>query len=235
MGRIFVTGDLHGELGILCDFIERFDLGEEDTIICLGDVGLFWRKDKKDADAFIKMYEENFKTQIAFIDGNHDNFDILKTLENGCIVSDHITYLQRGVTFELNGKTFLAIGGADSVDRMFRTKHLSWWEDEQITEEDIKGAISGVKNRFNGHVDYVLSHACPREIFEYNRVHLITLPDLDQTNIDHTSEDRLQELKENISFDHWLFGHYHTDAVMDDTRFECLFHDFKELTVKDGE
>lgn len=44
------------------------DLTENDYIIVLGDMGLLWRYDRKDADVFIKDFEHRFNFNLYFID-----------------------------------------------------------------------------------------------------------------------------------------------------------------------
>lgn len=223
MGRVFVTGDKHACFEGIFSFIEMYDLTEEDTIIVLGDMGLYWRNDRKDSKSFVEMYEKTYKTNLWFVDGNHENHRQLRLLPNGYI-SEHIRYIPRGTVFELNGKTFLGIGGAESVDKRFRTPNLSWWEEETITDEDIQRCIDNVAGR---HIDHVLSHTCPRSCFEHNKVFLCTM-NLDKAFIDHTSEDKLETLKNNINYGDWWFGHFHNEANLDDN-FHCLFHSFREI------
>lgn len=228
MSRVFVTGDKHACFESIYSFIELYDLTEEDTIIVLGDMGLFWRKDKQDSKFNIENYEKNYKTNLWFICGNHENHPQLRELEldeQGLgYISEHIRYIPRGTVFELNGKTFLGIGGAESVDKCFRIPELSWWKEETITEEDIQKCIKNVDGR---HIDYILSHTCPRSCFESNKVFLCTM-NLNKANIDHTSEDRLEELKNAIEYGDWWFAHFHIDADLNDN-FHVLFHQFKEI------
>lgn len=83
-------------------------------------MGLFWRKDRKDSNEFIKFYEENYKCNLWFIDGNHENFDQLKELHivDGLgYISPHIRWIPRGTILDIKGKRCLFLGGADSVDR----------------------------------------------------------------------------------------------------------------------
>lgn len=231
MGRIFLKGDVHGNFRPIIDFIEKFKLDQADWIIVLGDMGLFWRKDKADADAFIEYYEDNYIVNLMFIDGNHENFDLLnkipeidydgsKIYEGN--VSPHITYLPRGHSFQLYGKRFLCMGGADSIDKIFRTKHLSWWEQEKIIKEDI------AKVDKNLEYDYVLTHCCPRSVFEQNKLFLCTLDNIGWESIEHDSEDRLEEMMDSLHFKKWYFAHYHVDLALDD-KFQCLFNDFVEI------
>ena len=58
---IYVTGDKHQDYRNLLTFIEFEKLTENDTILVLGDMGLFWRKDRSDSDTFIDYYEKNYK------------------------------------------------------------------------------------------------------------------------------------------------------------------------------
>lgn len=224
---VFITGDKHQRFeGI----INKADFGyfdENDAVIVLGDMGLFWRHDKKDANSFIEYFEQNYKFMLYFIDGNHENFKLLNALkedENGMgYVSEHIRHLKRGRRYNIQGKDILAIGGADSVDKFRRTEGLSWWKDEAITNEDVARVEAG-------HYDYVLSHCCPASVFNDNKVYLCTLGNIvDDSNPDfHISENKLEQVKNKITFNKWYFGHYHVDRDIDD-KFSCLFHSYKEL------
>ena len=51
---------------------------------------------------------------------------------------------------------------------------------------------------------------------------------LDEDTVDRTSENQLEILRQNLNFEHWGFGHYHTDVHLDDTYF-CLFNTFEEI------
>ena len=76
---IYVTGDCHGDFKKLIDFIERMSLDENDTIIVLGDMGLLWNAHNDFLQYFIaNFYEVRYKTEILWIDGNHENFDLIK-------------------------------------------------------------------------------------------------------------------------------------------------------------
>lgn len=229
MNRIFVTGDCHGSLNKIIDFIEKYDLQNDGIIVC-GDMGLYWRCDQKDAEENIKFYEEHCRgTHLYWLDGNHENFDIINSwncdknyLYNN---SEHIHYCPRGLITNIelangNIKKVLFMGGADSVDKIWRVEHISWWKDESITDEDIKD--------INGTYDYVFSHCCPRSVFDNNKVFLCTITNINENNAIHQSEDKLEELKNNIIFNKWFFAHYHIDRKLDN-KYQCIFTDFIEL------
>ncbi|MDD7756840.1 MAG: metallophosphoesterase [Clostridiales bacterium] len=221
----FLKGDIHGNLFEIIDFINRFNLGKNDNIIILGDCGIAWRKDKKDLIQNIKLWNEcGNGVKLYFIDGNHENFNILNSLpieNNMGKIADNIYHLRRGQVYEFENKKILVCGGADSIDKYRRIENFTWWKEETISQETIDDIPAG-------HYDYVLTHCCPRSVFEKNRIYLSTLQFLDENKINHSSEDMLEQLKNKITFDHFYFGHYHIDRVLDD-KFRCLFNDFVEM------
>lgn len=230
--RWFVTGDCHGSLTKILQFIWKFDLGSESNVVVCGDMGIFWDKDQKDAKASIANYERYCNgVNLYWIDGNHENFDIINSWETEDIYnnSEHIHYCPRGYeTFidvdcgdHIEARKALFMGGADSVDKFRRIEHLSWWKDETITDND----INGIKGAYY----YVFSHCCPRSIFDTNKVYLCTLANINENNATHQSEDKLEELKNNIIFNKWFFAHYHIDHKLGD-KYQCIFNDFIELT-----
>ena len=221
----FLKGDIHGNLFEVIEFINRFELGENDNIIILGDCGIAWRKDRKDLDQNIKLWNEYSNgVKLYFLDGNHENFNILNSLpieNNMGKIADNIYHLRRGQIYEFEGKKILVCGGADSIDKYRRVENFTWWKEETISQETIDNIPAG-------HYDYVLTHCCPRSIFDNNRIYLSTLQFLDENKINHNSEDMLEQLKDKITFDHWCFGHYHINRNLDN-KFTCLFEDFKEV------
>lgn len=221
----FLKGDIHGNLFEIIDFINRFNLGKNDNIIILGDCGIAWRKDKKDLAQNIKLWNEcGNGVKLYFIDGNHENFNILNSLpieNNMGKIADNIYHLRRGQVYEFENKKILVCGGADSIDKYRRIENFTWWKEETISQETIDDIPVG-------HYDYVLTHCCPRSVFEKNRIYLSTLQFLDENKINHSSEDMLEQLKNKITFDHWFFGHYHINRNLDE-KFTCLFEDFMEV------
>ncbi len=221
----FLKGDIHGNLFEVIDFINRFNLGKNDNIIILGDCGIAWRKDKKDLAQNIQLWNEcGNGVKLYFIDGNHENFNILNSLpieNNMGKIADNIYHLRRGQVYEFENKKILVCGGADSIDKYRRIENFTWWKEEAISQETIDDIPAG-------HYDYVLTHCCPRSIFEKNRIYLSTLQFLDENKINHSSEDMLEQLKNKITFDHWFFAHYHINRNLDE-KFTCLFEDFREV------
>ena len=57
--------------------------------------------------------------------------------------------------------------------------------------------------------DVVLTHTCPSS---WRPVDLF-LPQIDQSTVDNTMEDWLEDVKNSITWGRWCFGHYHADRI----------------------
>jgi UDP-2,3-diacylglucosamine pyrophosphatase LpxH len=225
VGKLFVKGDIHGDLRPIIDFIQKNKLGKDDCILILGDCGIAWRDDKIDLNFNIDLYEKSCnEVQLYFIRGNHENYDILKEYEkvnhNSIHISEHIIYLPDG-EYLLNGEKVLVCGGADSIDRAFRVEGLSWWADEIVSKDFIDSILGADYN-------YIFTHCCPISVFNKYQTSLCTLKGLDQDKIEHKSEEILEELFKKVTFKHHYFGHYHVDKQLDD-KHTCVFNGFIEL------
>lgn len=221
---VYLTGDCHGDFRKIYTFADIMELGEDDHLIVLGDMGLLWRHDRADANVFIRDFEDRWKFNLYFVDGNHENFSLLKNLPVDSnrmgYVSPHIKHLRRGCRYNIGNKDILAIGGADSVDKFRRTEGLSWWKEEEITAEQIDAIPAG-------HYDYILSHSCPLSIFETNKMYLCTLGNIvDDNNPEFKrSNIQLERLLQKVTFKHWWFGHYHVNRPIG-SNFTCLIDGF---------
>lgn len=223
-GCIFVCGDTHGVLD--SKKIERLKLRHpltyDDYIIICGDAGIVWDKDTiKDTI----NYYNNFGTNILFVDGNHENFDLLNSYKvemfNGGKVhkiAENIFHLMRGQVYTLLGKTILTMGGASSHDKNSRQPHISWWEDEEITYADLIEANENLQ-KYNNTVDYVISHTQPSKVLDELVENLTacgeSVPYFLQPKLNKTQSNMLlDELDNNIQYKKWFSGHLHIDEYI---------------------
>lgn len=237
MSRIFITSDTHGLLDI--NKIKRISeskiLTYDDYLIICGDVGIGW--DENLTKELIKFYE-SLNTNILFIDGNHENFNQLKrfkieTWNGGCShkISEHIRFLERGQVFNICGKLFLTLGGADSHDKEFRTEGESWWRDEAISNIDIAIALENVA-KHNFKVDYILTHT-PNQFFAYLIYEKFTqcaedFPAFLQVKlINNESGEKLNTILKRVKFKKWFCGHWHIDEIIDD--YVMLYENVYEI------
>ncbi len=115
--------------------------------------------------------------------------------------------------YKMNEKSVLVIGGAYSVDKEYRlTYGHKWFEDEQLTEREKEEIL----NKYSGkHIDIILSHTCPLK-YEPTEVFM---KGLDQSRVDKYMEIFLDKVEENIHYDKWYCGHFHTEKQIDKLEF----------------
>lgn len=228
MNRIICTGDLHGELSrlIKLNTILVNQLNKDDILIVLGDFGMIWNE-----ATMMKKLEAigRLPFTVAFLDGNHENFNLLKRTEriiewNGAragLLPYNIIHLLRGEIYEINNKRIGVCGGADSVDKWWRTEGTSWWADEQITEQDYNNFKTNLGT--NNKIDIMLSHDCPTEILPIVKLYS-GVNDGAITN----SQKQLQKINTIADISKWYFGHWHIDLPIDN-KFQCLYYNIKEI------
>ena len=218
---IYITGDTHGEI----DFNKLLVLKDEklsydDYLIICGDAGICWSPNL--FQKYLDLYNQLGLT-IIFIDGNHENFDMLNQFPvidfkgaRAHQIDDHIFHILRGEIMEIDGKTFLCLGGAHSTDRAYRVEHITWWEDENITESDIENAMKNIK-KHDHKVDYVITHC----------VDTYTVMDYFFFKKDKNT-DKLLFIDKTVTYKKWFFGHYHEDRQVGEKKI-CLYQDIIKL------
>jgi len=223
---IILSGDTHGmtDMGKVTDYFDTYDgYTKEDYLIILGDTAILWDGGQHDRE--IQEMLEALPVTTLWIDGNHDNFDMLEEYETELwhggkvnFISDSIIHLCRGQVFEIEGKTFFTFGGANSVDKMYRTPGRSWWMQEMPTDEEYEEGLANLE-RVGWKVDYILTHTCPAHVAYQIATYIQPGEELLQRYLDRIAED--------TEFKEWYFGHWHMDEVVDN--FICLYNDVVEL------
>lgn len=243
---IFITGDTHGTIDWeklnTTRFPEQKDLTKDDYLIILGDFGGVW--DGGDQDRYVlKTYDQrNFTT--LFIDGNHENHDLLdkypvEEWNGGKVhrISDSVIHLMRGQVFTIEGIKFFTMGGAESTDKQYRKEGESWWAREMPSDEEYQEAIDNLAKQ-NFEVDFVLTHCAPEEYIGKN-MRSVYNSDLSRmlsgnmAGVVDRSGNRLTDFLDDlitergIAFKHWYFGHYHRD--MDWDKFSLVYNKVRAL------
>lgn len=223
MGDVFITGDMHG----WNDYYPKLShynfpddkMTRDDYLIICGDFGGIWSMDENDPDELeLLRLLSGKKYTILFCDGNHENFQRLYKFPvidwNGGKVhkiADNIYHLMRGEIYDINGKTYFVMGGAASTDKEFRIEGVSWWKEEIPNKKERKYAEKNLRAH-NKKVDYIITHTAPSNVIRImGREYRID----EYTNW-------LQKIADSVVFDKWYFGHFHTDAVVDN-EFQALY------------
>lgn len=242
MNKIIVTGDIHGnpfQRLNLENFPEGKTYTKEDYVIILGDFGLVW--DDSAMEHSCLDWLENKPWTTLFIDGNHENYDLLNKFPieewgGGRVqkIRSSVIHLLRGEVYDIGGYKFLAMGGARSHDiqdgilevgdprikiwkkddfKLFRINHISWWEEEIPNEEERKNALKNLaENDYK--VDYILTHEAPSsDVILMD--HLLYHPD-------EYSKWLEMEIRQKVKYKKWFFGHYHLNLDVNEKE-TCLF------------
>lgn len=231
---IKVTGDVHG------DFIKFEDnnmpgestWSSNDTLIICGDFGFVWYDDaypegKTYFESMLDKLEQK-DYDILFVDGNHENFDLLyeypevERYGNSVRqIRNNIFHLQRGLIYTIENKTFFVFGGAYSVDKASRVafnperskdKPVLWWPQELPNGEEYERGIASLK-AVNYKVDYIITHTAPNIVLEMLKY---TLPPQERSDFfidphDMQLRSYLDMIWHNTKFTRWYFGHWHQD------------------------
>lgn len=211
---IYVTGDTHTPIDIkklaTKNFPEQKLLSKEDYLIILGDYGGVW--DNSEEDRYWRRWLNNKNFTTLFVDGNHENFDLLNKYDveywNGGkvhMIEDSIIHLMRGQVFDIDGNIFFTMGGAESIDKLDRTEGKSWWKEELPSQKEIEEALYNLELN-NWKVDYVLTHTTSNKNMEQ-------MGYIKEKNILNSFFDEVQE---KLQYKHWYCGHFHSDTKIDD-------------------
>ena len=221
---IYITGDTHGfnDVDKLVLNKTLASLTKDDFLLITGDFGGIWDGGMHDED--ILNYYAGRPYTTLFVDGNHENLDLLNSypveLWNGGKIhriTDKVIHLMRGQIFHLENRSVFTFGGAASIDRAYRTIGVSWWPEEEPSEEECTEAMENLeKNGFL--VDYIVTHAAPESIVrsEINNAHRLLC-------LDCKAEKFLDLVLEKTVYRHWYCGHYHFDMNVTEKRLSILY------------
>ncbi len=226
---IYVTGDTHG-------IASRFEdprlrkLKHGDTLIICGDFGFLWNGSKEEMNVLKRLSKKKYN--ICFVDGTHENFDMLSKLKikkwNGGKVhhiAANIFHLMRGQVFTIEGTKIFTMGGGESPDIDIRFEMDTWSDMEIPTREEL---VEGVDNlqKYDGKVDLIITHEPPAKIKDFLLLH--TGSDASITAINTYLED----VSRICTFEHWYFGSLHLDKFIS-TSHICVFNNI--INAKTGE
>ena len=222
MSSIYITGDLHGDYDIRKLTVKKFpdqkDLTKDDYLIVCGDFGMVWDDSRRDLYWRKWLNNRNFTT--LFVDGNHENFDLLEeypiTEWNGGkvqFIDDSIIHLMRGQVYTINGQKFFTMGGGTSVDRTSRKEGKSWWPQEQPSEDEYIEANNNLE-KHNWKVDYVITHTTSLRIMNGP----LWYPK-ENTKLNEFFND----LEVRLDYKYWYFGHFHHDKDFVDYKCSVVY------------
>lgn len=247
MGKLLVTGDIHGEV------MERFSykshpelrgLPEGSVIVVLGDFGVPWNKYTAKQDKYILDWLAEKPWTTLIIPGNHDNYDMIAEFptKQWCggevnAAKHNILYAKRGEIFNILGNKVLTISGAQSHDingGIIDSNDKDWRQQYKEASKHGLVRIKGISwwpqevmtqqecdnilEKIKGQTfDFVFSHDCPTSQINGYKTPHMFFKGSFQNDC---LEKIYQEIEGTPA---WLFGHYHKDESLMNSQFMCLY------------
>jgi len=229
---LLVCGDIHGDFDLLVERLCVLGQLRDTTCIVAGDCG-FGFENKSAYDQIImrntqRMEEAN--NRIVFVRGNHDNpayFDGL------IIANKHFIAIPDYSIVKVAGHTVLCIGGATSIDRIYRKeawrqerKHWRklgykiddknvftakyYWPDEQpVFNDELLTLILAENN-----IDTVVTHTAPSFCKFRDKTGLAEWAVEDKELLADAAHERavmdaIYDKVKGQPITHWFYGHFH--------------------------
>lgn len=259
---IYITGDTHGDFRRFSNRRMRADLPgltEKDYIIICGDFGMCWEHEYSRTFEFNKEFFSAKPYTILWVQGNHENYDMLEAFEleewNGGkarhIVRDKVILLERGQVFNIEGNTFFTFGGASSHDISGGVLDR---KDPNFALKKKRASRDGLPYRILRESWWPQELPTEEEMQEglrnlekvdYKVDYVIThcCATSVQDLLDSTPgslydadilTDYFQTLEEKLTYRHWYFGHYHDDKPVDE-KHTLLYHFITKLGDADAD
>jgi hypothetical protein len=163
---IGLVGDLEGDRDWAVSVLRMLGQRGDVQVACqLGDLRFGMGADPEGYLDAIESVCTEFDLRLLCINGNHENWAQLDQMwaagrvgnshDQPLDVSDHVTLLARGHRWEMGGRSFVALGGAPSVNRLLLTEGVNWWPSEVIQDEHVEATIAP------GHAEVMLTHDSP--------------------------------------------------------------------------
>ena len=243
--KFYITGDKHRCFEELIEFCKTNKLRKKDLIVILGDSGFNYYCDGRD---------EQLKKQLSAIDvtlfcihGNKENRPEniptygIQSFCGGIVYYEpkypNIFFAKDGEVYNFNGKKFMVIGGAHSVDKIkCFEESLPFWEDEMPsnkTKELVELRLIELNNKIYGFLTHTCPISClPTEMFistkraAGNKKYPNKRSKKETTvhyplDIDRSTEEWLEVLMQSNEYDIWYCGHYHIDKTLG--KFRMLY------------
>lgn len=187
-----IMSDIHGDV----EFFNRWlkGLPEDTVVIQLGDHGFGWNQDRRRPIR-----------PVYALWGNHDVYPKVRGVTEVTEVFNNVWYVPRGEVMELAGRRIGFLGGADSVDKIYRQEEIDWWADERIHPSDAERLVANVSNT---PLDLMITHTPPAKAVE----HILDLWNVPLYSEFHGSAKVVQWAWEQVGKPPVISGHMHPDT-----------------------
>jgi hypothetical protein len=239
MNKIFVTGDVHG------DVIKRLNytvfptgrtLDSGDFVFIAGDFGHIWENHENPVEEYALDWLSLKPYNTMIVGGNHENWDRLRAIplvdKFGVKLGqlrENVFFVPNGTLITIGGKKIFCFGGAMSTDRggldhniFYPGEGSYWWRGEIPTKQEMDSGVDVLEA--NGwEVDTIISHTMPSESVEvFNSVYGFHFDRVADPTARYLSFIRM-----NARYNNWYCGHFHKNESFDGV--QCLYHQIVEI------
>lgn len=234
----YITGDTHyniDNLKVKTWFeANKAKLTMKDYLIIAGDFLTPCFGKMPETDRLLDYYSE-MNCMILFVDGNHENFAELNALPvetwNGGKVHklrDNVIHLMRGQVYNIDDITIFTLGGAVSPDRAMRVEGVTWFKEEDISDEEYQEAKTNLE-KVNNKVDLVITHTVSNNFL---KCRLFSAAEYNESFAGNINK-ALDEIELRLECKDWYFGHFHIDKDFKDSNKHAMFNRIIKIDAKD--
>lgn len=220
--KIGFLGDTHGNTAAALFMLWVMKQHGVTTVIQVGDFGIYTDNNGMKFASKVNQKLVEYGMTLIVVPGNHENWRVINELVEDDRKSlapyrSNIFIAPRGYRTELGGMSFLMLGGAPSVDRMWRKArdaahqgkyqaNQNWYPEEQITGADVDYAVAG------GYADVMVCHDAPHGIQGIERAIKGNPYGFHIADLLYAEEGRklLTEAFRGVGPEFFYHGHYHT-------------------------
>ena len=215
----YIVSDIHGHIRLpwLKEELNKYSINKSDYLIITGDAGICWDSIENKS---VMDYYNSLPCHTLFVDGNHENFDILYRYPvinymGGKVhkISEKIYHLMRGELFTIGSKKLFCFGGGFSAKVLTNSSPIYVWKEELPSKDEYENGLNNLKNN-SYNVDIILSHSAPiSEVINNGFAHYPN---------DNELLEYLENIKNKTIYNHWYYGHYHKDV--ENGKIICVYN-----------
>ena len=249
--KFFITGDKHRRFEKVKKFCREMNTRRKDVLIILGDAGFNYYDDKRDDE--LKKEISGLNITLFCLHGNKENRPQnvgtygIRSFCGGKVYYEpkypNIYFAIDGEIYTFEGKKYMVVGGAHSVDKMRCLEEgTPFWCDE-MPNDTIKESVENNLQNEGNKIFGMMTHTCPidylpTEMFMSTRQNAsikrsprkAKSKKLFNPDIDHSTEIWLGSLEQKINYKVWFCGHYHVDKQID--KIYMLHNDIRPLHMR---
>lgn len=129
------VGDIHRKFDVIFDHCIKY--GYKGNIFQVGDFGIGFNKESWELDLIdsINNTMKLLECTLYVIRGNHDDPKYFKEHKYD---KSNLIFIEDYEVIELEGKKIFCLGGGISVDRIWRTEGIDYWQNEGVSFNEKK-------------------------------------------------------------------------------------------------